>query len=205
MKPILLDLPMPIVTPRLLIRPPQIGDGVVVNEAVLESLESLQQFTDWAHPTPTPDDTESFVREAVANWILKRNDEPYLPLFIFDKTSGRYIGGTGYHHFNWSVPCLETGYWIRKSASGYGFMTEAINALTHYAFKELHVKSIRITCEVDNVRSLKIPERLNYSLEGILRSQRIQPLTGKITDTRVYAKYDLDNLPELSVHWGTST
>ena len=28
MKPILLDLPMPIITPRLLLRPPQPGDGI---------------------------------------------------------------------------------------------------------------------------------------------------------------------------------
>ena len=35
MKPILINLPMPILTPRLLIRPPQVGDGVVLNEAII--------------------------------------------------------------------------------------------------------------------------------------------------------------------------
>jgi len=89
MKPILLDLPMPIITPRLCIRPPQIGDGTVVNVAILESLETLQQFTDWAKNTPTLDDTEIFVRQAVANWILKVNDEPYLPLISVRQITGK--------------------------------------------------------------------------------------------------------------------
>jgi len=35
MKPILLDLLMPIITPRLLIRPPQVGDGKMLNVACL--------------------------------------------------------------------------------------------------------------------------------------------------------------------------
>lgn len=39
---------MPIITPRLILRPPQIGDGDVVNEAVLESFDVLNQFMPWA-------------------------------------------------------------------------------------------------------------------------------------------------------------
>ncbi len=43
MKPILIDLPMPILTPRLLIRPPRVDDGIELNEAVIESFETLRQ------------------------------------------------------------------------------------------------------------------------------------------------------------------
>jgi hypothetical protein len=39
-KPILIDLPMPIITSRLLIRPPQIGDGVALNAAIIESFNT---------------------------------------------------------------------------------------------------------------------------------------------------------------------
>src|SRR3990167_7169115 len=103
-KPILLDLPIPIITPRLILKPPQIGDGIAVNEAVLESLDTLKKFMPWAKEKPSIDDSEEFVRQAAANWILKNNDEPYLPLFVFDKNTGRFIGGTGYHHYDWTVP-----------------------------------------------------------------------------------------------------
>ena len=35
MKPILLNLPMPIQTERLLIRPPELGDGSIINKAIV--------------------------------------------------------------------------------------------------------------------------------------------------------------------------
>lgn len=198
--PILMDLPVPITTPRLILRPPQIGDGTVVNEAVIESFDILNKFMPWAKTEPTIKETEIFVRQAAANWILKNNDEPYLPLFIFEKETNRFIGGTGYHHYQWDVPCIETGYWLRTSCQGQGFMTEAINALTQYAFKQLNIRRIAITCDINNLRSKKIPERLNYTLECIAKSNRINP-DGKVSDTCVFAKYDLINLPNLEVNW----
>jgi ribosomal-protein-serine acetyltransferase len=202
MKPILLDLPVPIITSRLILRPPQIGDGVVVNEAVLESFDLLNEFMVWARKKPSVEESEELAREGAANWILKKNDEPYLPLFMFDKKTNHFIGATGYHHYDWDVPSIETGYWIRSSCAGKGFMTEAINALTRYAFKQLGMKRITITCDIDNVRSKKIPESLGYYLEGILKSNRRKSHTNEITDTLVYSRYDLDGLTDLAVTWG---
>lgn len=201
MKPILLDLPVPIITPRLILRPPQIGDGIVVNEAVLESFNVLNQFMPWAKEKPSVEESEEFARQAAANWILKNNDEPYLPLFMFDKETNQFVGGTGYHHYDWDVPSIETGYWIRSSCAGKGFMTEAVNAITQYAFKQLGVKRITITCDTDNIRSKKIPERLGFSLEGTLKGNRRKPLTNEISDTFIYSRYDLNGLPDLIVTW----
>ncbi|EKD72025.1 MAG: GCN5-related N-acetyltransferase [uncultured bacterium] len=200
MKPILLDLPMPIETPRLLLRPPQLGDGRVVNEAIIESLDELKKFMPWAMQKPSPDETEIFVRQAAANWLLKKNEEPYLPLFIFDKISNQFIGSTGYHHFDWDVPSIEIGYWIRTSQARKGLMTEAVNALTQYAFKQLSVKCITITCDINNIRSKKIPEKLNYRLQSVLQTDRID-VDGKVSDTLVFTKYDLTDLPQLKVKW----
>lgn len=81
-------------------------------------------------------------------------------------------------------------------------MTEAINAITQYAFKALKVKRITITCDIDNERSKKIPERLGYQLESIMKSNRVKPVSGAVTDTLVYVRFDVSNLPELNVTWG---
>lgn len=201
MKPILIDLPVPIITPRLILRPPQIGDGSVVNEAVLESFAVLNEFMPWAKEKPSADESEEFARQAAANWILKNNDEPYLPLFIFDKETSQFIGGTGYHHYDWDIPSIETGYWIRNSYAKQGLMMEAINAITQYAFKQLGVKRLTITCDIDNIRSRKIPERLGFSLEATLKGNRRKPLTNEISDTLIYSRYDLNKLPNLAVTW----
>ena len=201
MSAILFNFPMPIRTPRLLLRPPQVGDAPLVNEAVIESFDFLSEFMPWARSKPSLSDTDEFIRQAAANWILKANQEPYLPLFIFDRQNQQFIGSAGYHHYDWDIPCVETGYWLRTSKLNQGYMTEAINAITRYAFKQLAMRRIAITCDVLNERSKKIPERLNYSLEGQLKFNRKTWKTQQLSDTLIYAKYDLSGLPDLIVEW----
>ncbi|MBA2710351.1 MAG: GNAT family N-acetyltransferase [Tatlockia sp.] len=199
--PIFIDLPIPIVTPRLYIRPPKIGDGAMLNSAVLESFDLLNKFMPWANVKPSLDDSEEYVRREAANWIYKKKEDPELMLLILDKNSHDLIGATGFHNIDWEVPCVETGYWVRKKYSGQGFITEAANAITQYAFKVLNVKRVAITCDIDNERSKKIPERLGYQLESIMKSNRIKPTTGEVTDTLVYVRFGLSCLPELNVSW----
>lgn len=200
MRPILYDFPMPISTPRLLLRPPQLGDGIVVNQAILESFETLKKFMPWGREKPSVEDSEEFTRKAAANWILKDNAEPYLPIFIFDILSNEFIGAIGYHHYDWTVPCTETGYWIRNSLAGSGFMTEATNAITQYAFRQLGMRRIAITCDVDNLASQKIPKRLGFQQEALIKSNRVN-VEGELSDTLLFARYNSDDLPELAVSW----
>lgn len=202
MKPILLDLPMPIITPRLLLRPPKVGEGAILNAAILESFEILNKFMPWASKKPTLDESEEVVRKAAANWILKKNEDPDLMLFILDKATNALIGATGFHTIDWEIPSVETGYWVCQKFSGQSFITEAVNAITQYSIKVIHAKRIAITCDVNNEKSKKIPEKLGYNLESIMKSNRIKPISGEVTDTLVYVRNDLMNLPELLVSWG---
>jgi len=201
MKPILFDFPMPITTPRLLLRPPQVGDGAIVNAAVIESMDNLSKFMPWAQVTPTVADTEEFIRQSAANWILKYNNEPYLPLLIFDKETKEFMGTAGYPNYDWEVPCIGIGYWLRNSCLGKGYITEAANALTQYAFKQLNMKRVSITCDIENIRSKNVMERLGYTLEATLKSDRLSLITGEVTSTLLYARYDLSGLPDLKVDW----
>lgn len=198
-----IDLPIPIITPRLLIRPPQLGDGPEVNRAIIDSFEKLHEFMPWAKEKPSLEETEHYIRLAAANWILKKNEDPYLPLWIFRQDTMEFIGGTGYHNINWEIPAFETGYWLHSQHHNQGFGTEATNAITQYGFKQLGAKRITITCDIDNIRSKKIAERLHYNLEGVLKCHRRKPINNELSDTMVYAKYDLEDLPPLSVEWGS--
>lgn len=193
--------PMPITTPRLIIRPTQENDAVILNQAIIESFDDLKQFMAWADHIPTLAETQSHAKMAAQNWIDKRNDEPYLQLTILDKNTGDFVGAISFHHYDWSIPSVETGYWIRKKFSGQGMMTEAANAITHYAFKQLKVNRIALTCDPNNIKSKNIAERLNYTLEGKLKNHRRKPITKELGDTLIYAKYDLSNLSELAVTW----
>jgi ribosomal-protein-serine acetyltransferase len=195
-KPILLDLPEKIETPRLIVRCPRSGEGKVVNEAVLESWEDLGPWMPWARgKKPTIDESEENVRIGLTRWITRED----LWMFIYDKKSGQYIGGTGLHRINWDIPAVEIGYWIRTSRSGEGIITESTNALTRFAFEFLKCKRVEIKCSSRNLKSVAVMERLGFEREALLRMQDSHPT--EIGDSLIYSRLDSKGLPGLSVNW----
>ncbi len=184
MEAILRDFPHSFDTARLTIRCPLPGDGEALNTAVLASLDELRPWMPWAKNAPTLADSESYVRNAHASF-LKRED---LPLLLFLKGTNTLIGGSGLHRMDWSVPRFEIGYWLRTGYTHQGYMSEAVAAITDFAFYTLGAKRVEIRCDANNVRSAAIPQRLGFTLEGTLRHTDRHHETNELRDTLVFAK-----------------
>ena len=185
--PILLDLPASIETPRLMLRPPRTGDGPALFDAVTESMPELRKFLaslPWVAAEQTLESAETFCRNAQANFLARKD----LPFFVFEKATGHLVASTGLHRTVWQTPKTEVGYWCRTTASGKGFVTEAVTALTEYAF--LHVKAVRVEVisDEENVASRRVAERAGFALEGVLRHERRAP-DGSLRNTCVYARF----------------
>lgn len=183
MNPILKEFAAEFETERLLIRMPKPGDGKAVYGAIQASLPELKPWMPFANIEQTEEDVEANIREAYAKFI-KRED---LRLLVFDKESGTLIASSGLHRINWSVPKFEIGYWIDSRYSGKGYMTEAVQGIIHFAVSELSAKRIEIRCDSRNVKSRAVPERLGFTLEGILRNDDLS-VNGELRDTCVFAK-----------------
>lgn len=196
--PALIELPMPILTQRLLIRPPQAGDGPAYHAAINASREHLQRFLEWVDASHhTPEDSENMARTAHARF-LNRSD---IILAIFDRKTQALYGGTGFHSIDWNLPKFEIGYWLHQDLQGQGLITEAVNGITRYAFDQLQAKRVEIRCEGENVRSAAVAERLGFELDGILRRDRRKYNSQDLTDTRIYSRVDTTGLPDLTVSW----
>lgn len=182
--PILLDIPEQIETERLILRAPRAGDGAEVNAAVVANLEHLRPWMPWAATVMTAAEQEIWARKQ--RILFLRRDE--LPFLIFWKATNRYIGGTGFHNINWYVPRLEMGYWLAKEVEGNGVMSEAVQALTHFAFETLAANRIEIRCDVNNERSAAVARRAGYTHEGTLFHNARHHLTNDLRSTHVFAK-----------------
>ncbi len=99
---------------------------------------------------------------------------------------GTMLGGSGLHRIDWERRAFEIGYWIRKSATGKGHVTEAVQLLTAVCFDRLDASRVEIRCDPKNVKSSAVPERLGYLQEALLRSQS-RGTDGSLRDTLVYA------------------
>jgi RimJ/RimL family protein N-acetyltransferase len=181
--PILLSIPEGFESERLLIRAPLWGDGILVYEAVKESIHELRPWLPWAQKIPTVEESEAGVRKARL-MFLERTD---LRLHLVLKETGQLIGCSGLHRIDWQARKFEIGYWVRTSCSGQGYITEAVNAISNYAVHELQANRIEIRCDSRNVRSARVAERLGFTLEGILRHDACAA-DGSLRDTAVYSK-----------------
>ncbi len=195
MNPILLDLPMPIQTPRLTLRGPRPGDGAAVNAAVLESFEDLREWMPWATERPSLAASEENIRRACAAWILRED----LRILAFDRATGALAASSGLHRIRWGVPSFEIGYWVRSSYAGRGLAGEITNALTRFAFGQLGARRVELRCAPDNTRSLRVIRKLGFEQEGLLRADTLGPSGPR--DTVVFSRMGLEGLPTLDVRW----
>lgn len=186
-EPLLIPWPPLLCGERLLLRAPQAGDGVALNEAVVQSLAELKPWMPWAQKAPSLKQSELTCRQMAARFA-QRDD---MPLFIFaravDGGCGRLLGGTGLHRMDWSVPRFEIGYWRRSDEQGQGWITEAVHTLARFAFDHLGARRVEIRMSSDNLKSRAVAERCGFTLEGVLRQDSLD-VHGRPRDTAVYAR-----------------
>lgn len=169
---------------RLLIRAPKIEDALEVWNTIQQSYDALNEWMRWAQKMPTLEETEENIREAIANFVTRKD----LRLHVFLKETGEFIGSTGLHYINWEVPKFEIGYWLSSEKEGAGYMTEAVAGLSNYAFQELGARRIEIRCDEKNIKSRMVAERVGYELEGVLKQNSLSMDGKNLCNTAVYAK-----------------
>jgi RimJ/RimL family protein N-acetyltransferase len=186
-EPLMIDWPLLLPSERLLLRAPQAGDGVALNQAMVQSLDELKPWLPWAQQVPSLEQSELTCRQMAARFA-QRSD---LPLFIFARAAdggcARLLGGTGLHRADWSVPRFEIGYWRRSGEQGKGWITEAVRTLARFAFDHLGARRVEIRMASDNLKSRAVAERCGFTLEGVLRQDSLD-VHGRPRDTAVYAR-----------------
>ncbi|MFP7296445.1 GNAT family N-acetyltransferase [Neobacillus niacini] len=183
MKPILREFPEEFTTERLLIRKPLPGDGKAVYEAIQASLDELKPWMPWAHLDQTELDVEANIRESYVKFLTRED----LRLLVFKKDTGEFIASSGLHRIDWNVPKFEIGYWIDTRHSRKGYMMEATAAIANFAFNELKAMRVEIRCDSKNVKSRAIPEKLGFTLEGVLKNNSISVKGVELRDTCIFA------------------
>ena len=184
MNPILLDIPERIEGDRVYLRTCKPGDGPMVHDALVASKEELKAWMPWAQRDQTVEETEANLRRAQAEFILRED----IRLYVMRKNDDVFLGSTGLHRINWETRKFEIGYWMDSRYTKQGYMKEAVEVLTAFAFNELLANRVEIRCDSKNLNSRRIPEKLGYTLEGILRQDSYDATGIFLCDTCIYSK-----------------
>jgi ribosomal-protein-alanine N-acetyltransferase len=82
----------------------------------------------------------------------------------------------------------EIGYWLGRAFWGRGVVTQAVRAVTHYAFSSIALHRVFAIPFTHNHASARVLEKCGYVHEGVMRRSAIK--NGQILDQHLYAAYD---------------
>ena len=161
-----------------------VGDGVLIADAVNESYAHLKPWMPWAKPDQSVEESERLARVFRARYLLA--EDFVIGIFSADET--RLLGGTGFHlHVGPSASDgAEIGMFIRASEAGRGLGTRALREMLCWGFSHWPWFRISWRCDQRNSGSVRVAEKAKLRLEGVLRGQRAPVGEGR-RDTACYA------------------
>jgi ribosomal-protein-alanine N-acetyltransferase len=158
-------------TDRLEARPATRADAQVVFDEYARDPEVAKYMT-W-HPHQDVAETVEFLRRCEDAW----HAGSAFPWTLWLRDSGDFAGLI---EARVVPPAVDVGYALSRRRWRHGLMSEALGALIAWALAQPEIFRIWATCDVDNVASARVLERVGMQREGVLRRWILHP---NISDT----------------------
>jgi RimJ/RimL family protein N-acetyltransferase len=152
----------------LLLRCYRLGDGAELNDATQASYEHLRPWMQWARPDASVLESEGYVRQARASWLL--GEEFGVGVWRGE----RFVAGTGFHLRGRSLEegTGEIGMWVRVEEAGRGLGTRVLRAMVDWADEAWPFHKLIWQCDSRNLASARVADKCGFQLEGRLREHR---------------------------------
>src|SRR5687767_9560952 len=162
---------------KLTLPEPHMADAVT--ELVRANLPRLKLWMPWA--------VDDYSAEHCRQWIQRTLDDfaadgRFNTIIMYQ---GKYAGGIGFHNLDNVNRSAEIGYWIGGEFEGRGIVSRCCRVLIDHLFNTMQLNRVQINCNVENVRSRAVPERLGFKLEGVHR--QVEFLNNQFGDLAIYA------------------
>jgi len=170
----------------ILLRPYCEDDAEHLYSAVRESIPEVSRWLPWCHENYSLQESREFI---AARELASQGDEWY-SFAVFEKSSGRFVGGVGLNFINRAHQFGNLGYWVRTSAAGRGFATSATRLAARFGFEQLGLRRIEIVAAVNNVASQRVAEKAGAIREGVARQRLL--IHGESHDAVLYSLIPAD-------------
>lgn len=167
-------------TQRLLVRRYKPTDVAALYEAAKESVADMNPFLPWCHADYSISEAEQWIALTTDSWGVNN----HFGFVIEEKSSQRFVGGIGVNAID-SHPMVNLGYWLRSSATGKGYASEAAKGMIKWSFEELKTQRIEIILSVKNASSKKVAESTGANFEATLANRLV--LHGRPHDAYLFA------------------
>ncbi len=163
----------------VLLRPWREAD---VRGIVLAFSDPVMQRFSWRTTPYTETDARDYLAEQEAARL--RGDELNFAL-VEPHDQDVVLGSLSLYEVRLDQGCAAVGYWLAPEGRGRGAATHAVRLLARWAFGELGLARLELTCGPENEASQHVAERCGFSREGLLRSH--VPFKGARRDSVIYS------------------
>ncbi len=184
-------LPSELDTARLRLRIPRADDAEAAFAAWTSDPEVTRYLT-W-RPHASADDTRAFLELVRSNWEQGRGHRGWI-ITTHDEEIVGMIGVTleaqPAHHGVFEPPRAPVGYAVGRAFWGRGIATEAASRVVGAIFESVpSVHRVWSVCDVENLASARVLEKVGMNLEGILARWVMHPnRSPEPRDCRCYAR-----------------
>ncbi len=132
-------------------------------EALVENQAHIRRWLNWPRDGYGLDDARRFIELKLEIWAR----DGLMSVGIW--RGERLIGGVTPNCGSLRHRSVALGYWVAASEQGQGLATRACHAVIDDLFTARGMHRVVINVHPDNVRSRRVPERLGFRQEGVLR------------------------------------
>jgi ribosomal-protein-alanine N-acetyltransferase len=124
--------------------------------------------------------------EEFAVFLKRSNTESSICVFVCLNSDSSIIGAISLSQiFRGGFQNAYLGYYVGAQYAGQGHMTEALQLLLRFAFKDLRLHRLEANIQPDNVASIALVKRAGFVLEGY--SKRYLKICGRWRDHERWA------------------
>lgn len=175
----MINPPKTLKTDRLRLRKTKPSDAEAIFRQYAQDIE-VTKYVSWrAHRDF--EETREYVRMCLLawevgkafHWVIERREDNQLMGMIIARVDGER---------------LELGYVLARRFWRQGYMTEAVKGIIAWALKQKEIYRVWAVCDVDNLASARVMEKVGMQREGILRRWSVHPnLSDEPRDSYCYA------------------
>ena len=172
----------PLIGPRVMLRAYSVTDAQTVWEAIEETRGSLLCWM----PDIGRHRTAAEVGRALAALCGRQAEGECLVLGVWERASGRLLGEVGLYKLDPPARRAEVGYWLRATAWGQGYATEALGLLLDHASTEFGLERFEAHVAAENQASRRVAERVGFRPAG--RRPPVARWDGQAGEVLIYAR-----------------
>ena len=163
-------------TPKCTLRAWRCGDEVSLTHHANNRKIWLNVKDTFPHPYTLAD---------AEQWIQRASQERLVRNFAIE-VEGSAVGAAGIHQkFDVYRRSAEIGYWLGEELWGKGIATEAVKAITDYAFSRFDLLRVSASVFGWNAASMRVLEKAGYAQEARLRNAVLKD--ARIIDLVIYS------------------